>query len=236
MPRLSDLDRFYSLIEELRGRVGGYRVLSSCSRSSGWPDRGVYFFFEEGEPRQSDGTLRVTRVGTHALKRGSKSTLWGRLSMHRGSVGGKRPDGGNHRGSIFRKHVGTALLSAGNYPASAHESWGQGSSAKGRLIEMEYPLERDVSGVIRQMPLLWVDVPDEAGPASARRLIEDGAIGLLSNFQRPPIDPASPDWLGLAAKSPEVRKSGLWQVEHVDGEYDPAFLNLLEDCVRKMEG
>ena len=29
--------------------------------------------------------LRIVRVGTHGLKTGSRSTLWGRLSQHRGT-------------------------------------------------------------------------------------------------------------------------------------------------------
>ena len=236
MSRLSDLDRFYSLLEELRRRLGSYRFLSSCSSSSGWPDRGTYFFFEDGEARQASGTLRVVRVGTHALKCRSKSTLWGRLSSHRGTLGGGRPGGGNHRGSIFRKHVGTALLSTGDYPQSQHQSWGRGSSAKGPVRETEFPLEKDVSGVIGRMPLLWVDVPDEPGPSSARHHLEAGAIGLLSNFQRPAIDSASPGWLGRAAKSAKVRESGLWNVDHVDNGYDPAFLDLLDECARKAGG
>jgi len=52
----------------------------------------------------SDGN-RVVRVGTHGLKTGSTSTLWGRVHQHRDT----REGGGNHRGSVFRLHVGQAL-------------------------------------------------------------------------------------------------------------------------------
>ena len=72
-----------------------------------WPRRGVYFFFEPGESRSLSGTgSRIVRLGTHALANGSRSTLWQRLSQHRGNAKG---DGGNHRGSIFRLLVGVAL-------------------------------------------------------------------------------------------------------------------------------
>jgi hypothetical protein len=67
----------------------------------------VYFFFEDGEVR-ADGGLRLVRVGTHALTATSKATLWGRLRQNRGQVGGRSPGGGNHRGSVFRRHVGAA--------------------------------------------------------------------------------------------------------------------------------
>jgi hypothetical protein len=44
----------------------------------------VYFFFEPDEHRQSDGRSRVVRVGTHGLRPGSGSMLWGRLRQHHG--------------------------------------------------------------------------------------------------------------------------------------------------------
>ena len=71
-----------------------------------WPQRGLYFFCEAGEERSGTGTgMRVVRVGTHGLKAGSRNTLWGRLSQHRGTSRGS----GNHRGSIFRLLLGIAL-------------------------------------------------------------------------------------------------------------------------------
>jgi hypothetical protein len=54
----------------------------------GWPQRGVYFFTEEGERRHDTGEgLRIVRIGPHALKKGSRTTLWDRLSQHRGRKG-----------------------------------------------------------------------------------------------------------------------------------------------------
>jgi hypothetical protein len=62
---------------------------------------------EEGEERSHSGQgPRIVRVGTHALKGGSSTTLWKRLSQHKGQERSRR---GNHRGSIFRLIVGTAL-------------------------------------------------------------------------------------------------------------------------------
>src|SRR5579872_6511727 len=106
MGRIDDLNRFYTILDDLRQRVGGWRLLRDCSAHLGWPERGVYFFFEDGECREDGSTPRVTRVGTHAITSTSKTTLWSRLHTHRGQMDG----GGNHRGSIFRKRVGEALL------------------------------------------------------------------------------------------------------------------------------
>lgn len=110
MGRLEDVNRFYELMAELEDRLGGARRLGECRGGMGWPRRGVYFFFEPGELREDGKTPRVVRVGTHALKRGARSTLWGRLRQHRGTMRGKMPGGGHHRGSIFRLHVGSAIL------------------------------------------------------------------------------------------------------------------------------
>ena len=125
----------------------------------GWPRRGVYFFFEPGEHREDRSTARVVRVGTHGL-RASSSTPWGRLSQHRGNGGGRFAGGGNHRGSVFRLHIGEALLASGEYPAEISHTWGRGSSAPLEVRALEYPLEYDVSAYIRAMPFLWVEVDD----------------------------------------------------------------------------
>ena len=111
--RLDDLKRFYQAIGALNAAVNGPRTLSECSARLSWPPRGVYFFMEEGETRSHTGKgPRIVRVGTHALKTGAKSTLWKRLSQHKGQA---RSGGGNHRGSIFRLIVGTALIKKHGY-------------------------------------------------------------------------------------------------------------------------
>lgn len=233
MSRRDDLDRFYGLMDELRHRLGGYRYLKDCTAKSGWPKQGVYFFLEPGEYRENGRDLRVVRVGTHAVSAGSRTTLWNRLAQHKGHTGGAHGGGGNHRGSIFRLHVGTALLGLGGWPASVGRTWGDRAAGSRAVREVEYPLEVAVSTYIGNMPFLWVEVADPAGKASARAVIEAGAIGLLSNLNRPVIDPASPGWLGRHAARAAVRGSGLWNVDHVDEGYDPRFLEVLADAIRR---
>ena len=93
--RLQDLIRFYSILNPLEKTIGGARALADCRGRMKWPARGVYFFREAGENRSDTGEgPRVVRVGTHALKAGGSTTLWGRLSTHRGQL---RSGGGNHR-------------------------------------------------------------------------------------------------------------------------------------------
>ena len=226
--RRRDLDRFCELLDRLSARLGGPRRLGQCGGADGWPERGVYFFFEEGELREG-GLPRVVRVGTHAV-RDSQRSLWQRLADHRGTLSGARPGGGNHRRSIFRLHVGTALLSRDHYPPEVRRAW-KTREANPELRDTEHDLERAVSGHIGRMPFLWLAVPDAPGRDSHRAYIEANAIGLLSNFGRAPVDPPSPSWLGRWADAPKVRESGLWNVNHVDGSYTPGFLDVFESYV-----
>lgn len=229
--RLHDLTRFYDILDVLAERIGGPRVLAKCTGRMGWPERGVYFFQEYGETRSDSGAgLRIVRVGTHALKTGSRTTLWKRLSQHRGSATARV---GNHRGSIFRLLVGTALSASHGVTVS---TWGQGGFVPKRVREKERRLEQVVSTTIGQMPFLWLEVPDPPGPNSLRGYIERNAIALLSNYNKPALDAPSPSWLGTHCESEKVRACGLWNQNHVDGSYDPAFLDELERLVRKMEG
>jgi hypothetical protein len=118
--RSADLKRFYALLDQLEKLIGGCRKLSDCSGKMEWPQRGVYFFREIGEQRTDTGSgPRIVRVGAHALAPGSRTTLWKRLSQHKGVT---RSGGGNHRGSIFRLIVGTALIKKHEYPEN---TWGQ---------------------------------------------------------------------------------------------------------------
>ena len=227
--RVADLARFYDALDRLSKRVGGRRLLSQSTGRMDWPDRGVYFFFEPGERRTGSGRgPRVVRVGTHALTSSSNTTLWNRLSNHRGVAAS---GGGNHRGSIFRLLVGTALMHRDS--SIAVRTWGQGSSADRDTRHAEAPLERLVSDYIGKMPLLWLRVDDTPGPKSRRGYVERNSIGLLSDFDRDPCDPPSPEWLGLDCSRPKVRRSGLWNQQHVEGPYDPAFLDVFARLVDK---
>ena len=123
MSRRTDLDRLYELLYRLGSKLGDRRVLSQCDGRMNWPKRGVYFFLESDELRAIDARPRIVRVGTHALKAGARSTLWGRLAQHRGT---QQLAGGNHRGSIFRLLVGAAL--AARNPGLACPTWGDRKS------------------------------------------------------------------------------------------------------------
>lgn len=225
--RLGHLTRFYALIGRLEDTIGGARRLSDCNGRLRWPPRGVYFFMEDGEHRNDSGTgPRIVRVGTHALKDGSRTRLWTRLSQHRGQL---RSGGGNHRGSIFRLIVGTALIERHGYDFPTWDD--RNGSATVEVRAAEQGLEREVSATIGAMRFVWLPAGDEPGQGSDRGYIERNAIALLSNYEREPLDPPSPRWLGRHCNRPRVRASGLWNANHVDEDYDPAFLDRLERLI-----
>ena len=230
--RLADTHRFYELLGRLQNRLGRPRRLVGCTGRLSWPRRGLYFFCEAGEERSGSGVgLRIVRIGTHGLIAGSRSTLWGRLSQHRGTSRGS----GNHRGSIFRLLVGIAM--ARQQGIALPPSWGVGGDpgaaarrlgldrADVKLVEAD--LEMLVGRYIGDMPFLWLGVEDEPGPASQRGLIERNAIALLSGYREHAPDPPSTDWLGHLSDRERVRGSGLWNNNHVDEDYARSFLDVL---------
>jgi diadenosine tetraphosphate (Ap4A) HIT family hydrolase len=226
----ADLDRLYRLLERLESMPKQGRLLRDYKGGDGWPVRGVYFFREPGETRRTDPDVpRVVRVGTHAVSANSKSTLWGRLRAHRGGREGQ----GNHRGSVFRLHVGEALLQRDRADIGELPTWASGQSAPREVRQREADHERRVSEHIGRMSIIWVAIPDEPGPESQRAYIERNAIALLSN-QLSPVDPPSSKWLGLHSVRGDIRASGLWNLRHVGERYDPGFLDALEGLIERM--
>lgn len=199
-----------------------------------WPTRGVYFFFNPTETRESTGQLRLTRIGTHAVSEGSSTSLWDRLRNHRGNLSGTYEDGGNHRASVFRKRVGEALIEREGLQEEYPE-WGVGNSAGQELRMEEHKMEKRVSNYIRKLPFLWLNVNDEPGPDSTRAYIEKNAIALVSNFNKTSIDPRADGWLGYHSPKRAISESGLWNINHVDEHYDIGFLDVVEERIEYTE-
>ena len=208
--RVKDTERFYKLIKQLEERVGGRRRLKDCHWNMGWPERGVYFFFEDGETRSdSQHDLRVVRVGTHAVNANSKSHLWNRLYEH-------KQDGGR---SVFRDHVNAALK----------------NRASGSSIERPHNHSRCISRYIGDMSFLWVNVDGDGGHL-LRRKIEKNAIALLSCRTKGAVDKPSSAWLGYCSSNDAVKRSGLWNVQHTGSSYVRGFLDLFKSCIDQTEG
>ena len=119
---------------------------------------------------------RARMTDSSSSSSAASSSLWNRLSQHRGSA---RTGGGNHRGSIFRLLVGAALLET---VEDACATWGQGSSAPREVREGEAVVERQVSATLGQFGVLHVAVNDPPGPSSQRGII--AADRLIEQFHR----------------------------------------------------
>ncbi len=236
--RRRDLDRLYDLLADLERRVDGPWKLKDCTGYMDRPDRGVYLFLEPGETRASTDRPRVTRVGTHAVSAGSATSLRDRLKQHYGTGDGSsdHPHGGNHRGSVYRKRVGEAIVERYDLHEDYPDRGRRRSSVerdRSAVRDEGYVLERRVSTYVREQPFLWVDVDDEPSADSDRAFVERNAIALLGEFEAEPVDPRADDWLGTYSGSREIRESGLWNVDHVDEEYDPALIDRLAEAVEE---
>jgi hypothetical protein len=85
------------------------------------------------------------------------------------------------------------------------------------------------------MLFLYLNVDDEPSPLSMRGFIERNAIALLSNYNNDSlIDLPSKDWLGRWARSKEIKRSGLWNVNHVSDSYCTGFTDELNHLLSMM--
>lgn len=213
------LEAMYTLLERLDAAGLYARPLETGGR---WPQKGVYFFHEEGETRFGRNTPRIVRVGTHSVSRGSQATLWKRLKTHYGDGAG----GGNHRSSIFRLHVGNAIIDRDSLHAP---QWGLKRDSVD-TTQGEALVESLVSEHIRKMRVTVVPVGDESSAYSDRSFIERGAIALLSTAGRV-VDPPSANWLGNRSAHPTIRDSGLWNLDHVGSTIATGFLETLSGLI-----
>jgi len=221
------LNSTYDIIESLARNTGLTRLRDLPKLDM--PESGVYLFFDERETRLKDMTkLRIVRVGTHGVAEGSKASLRHRMRTHFGTMSGE----GNHRSSIFRLHVGRSLITTKLVPAVA--SWGTQTLDRQAMVA-EREIEQAVSNYLGNLLVLLIAVPGPSSKRNDRAYVEQNLISLLSNACRP-LDPPSCVWLGLNSDKQEIRKSGLWNVNHVNQRVDPAFIYVLDYYVSVTTG
>jgi hypothetical protein len=130
----------------------------------------------------------------------------------------------------------TEVPSSGSVLGRLSSEWGVGSSAGRELRLDELEMERRVSEYVRGLPFLWVDIDDEPSPNSDRAYIERNAIALVSNYGKESIDPRREGWVGHHSPVTDIEQSGLWNINHVEEEYQPDFLETLEGYIDRMPG
>jgi len=192
-------DQSIQLTEELYALIGLLPRWNHQTAKMQLPQNGVYVFFERGETLQWRGTVkeRMVRVGTHRKNGRFKD----RIRQHYGNA---RSLGGNKNGSVFRKHLGGALLRRANPHDDRLREWvKQGGLSFAEVEEM-------VSCVLREnftFSCFRVDQQVE------RLALEKGLIALLAQH---PLGQPSADLLGRYAASDEIGRSGLWNTQHID--------------------
>ena len=178
------LNKFYELINKLEKFESIDEFLKSEQKYS----KGVYFFFDPAE-KINNGYNRIIRVGSHGLSGKSNSTLKGRLRQHKGFLNG----GGNRRVSVFRRHVGNAIIKKENFDE--------------KEVQDEV-LAKMISDYINSLPLAVLLFEDDA---DKRRIFEKNSIRILSNCS----ENFNKDWLGSFSIDEKIKKSGLWNIQHV---------------------
>lgn len=235
MTRGDHLERLYHLLDRLAAARDGRRRLGDCTGYQDWPERGVVFLFAAEETRMWTDQPRLVHVEAGPPAAGS-GRLWERLRAHRGSTTGKYAGGGNHRDSALRRRVGEAIVARDDLGVE-YPDWGSWASESRPIREAEHDLECAVSDHLRDLRVLTLPVEDRTvGPqGSLRAWLAACTAALASNLDATPIDPRS-DWLGSHSPSEVVATSGLWTVEWVEHDYDPTFLEFLDEAVTAVVG
>ena len=157
---------------------------------------------------------RIVRVGIH----GKKATLRKRLRQHYRL---------NREGSVFRKHLGTALLKRKGFPDDEIIEWKKGRKSP-RWSDFK-DVEDEVSQILRSRFFFRVVAVDDV---AERKTLEEKLIASLAAC---PHCRPSEGWLGRFAWSEKIRRSGLWNSNHVNSEnkMDVDDLERLKQLVRQ---
>jgi hypothetical protein len=149
--------RAYGMFAQLVDHMGLHPLRDILAEEL--PKQGVYFFFDDGEQTKFSNVVpRLVRIGTHGVSAGSVATLRNRLRTHLGT----RAGAGNHRASVFRLHVGRAIIERDGLNEE-FPNWGKGQSAPKEITEREASLETKVSDYIGNLRVLFIPVVDAAG-------------------------------------------------------------------------
>lgn len=165
---------------------------------------GIYVMFEKGESYY--GLDRIVRIGTHY----SQNRLQARLKYHFIVE--------DADGSIFRKNIGRVFLN--NTNKAYLRVWDidmrkpENEAKYGHLVDkkLEADVERKISEYLRNN-ITFVCFP--VNEKAERRRLEEGMIALLN--KHPWFGPSS-RWLGLGSPVPEIARSGLWNIQGLDGK------------------
>jgi len=167
--------------------------------TSEMPASGIYLFFEKGEKIDIDGILydRIVRVGTHR----KDGNFPGRIRQHYGNKGNLH---GNKNGSVFRLHIGGAIMRKQDPDDPRLPGWLK------HMGPSDADIENEVSSTLREnFSFVCFPVVTE----EERLSLESGLISLLAQH---PLGKPSPSWLGKHSARPVIHCTGLWNTQETD--------------------
>jgi hypothetical protein len=156
------------------------------------PRNAIYFFYEEGEFCRHFDVIRprIVRVGTHR----EQNRFPSRIRQH---------FGGNKNGSVFRKHLGGAVLRRRNPDDFRLDKW----------LKQDTPTFKEVEELVTNK--LAADFTFKCIAVEDKKERLDLEERLIATLAKCPGCEPSMEWLGHYAASEEIRQSGLWNVQHV---------------------
>jgi hypothetical protein len=182
------------------------------------PANGIYFFYEKGECcNHEERKPRIVRVGTHR-----DGNFQSRIAEHflfdERKMAFTQDQTAPHERSIFRKHIGRALLNrAGDTYLTVWEMdfTTRDSREKNRHLRdicKEVEVEREVTRILREnFSFKFIEVADQTHRMGGEGL-ERALIGTLASCGR--CGPSA-EWLGSYSPKPQIRESGLWLIQHL---------------------
>jgi hypothetical protein len=186
------------------------------------PENGIYFFYEQCEIWGHGGNKpRIVRIGTH-----KDGNFRSRIAEHylldeaKMNFNAGRP--APHERSIFRKHVGSALLNQHNddylqiwekidfTPKKNREKFGHL-----RNIRKEKEIESEIIMILRENFSFRFILVSSQSERMGTKGLESSLIGTIAHCQ---LCKASNYWLGKYSPKAQIRESGLWQIQHLKAD------------------
>jgi len=207
-----------ALCEWLHQSLDALPLFSYLFDVAALPSNGVYFFYEKGERCGHHAAKpRIVRVGTH--RDGNfRSRIAEHFLLNERKMAFTEDQPAPHDRSIFRKHIGGALLNKARDPYLS--VWEidltprktRDSKRHLRDISKESAIEREVTQVLRQnFSFRFIEIADEMQRMGNQGL-ERALIGTLASC--PQCRPSA-GWLGCYSPNVRICESGLWLIQNL---------------------
>lgn len=185
------------------------------------PENGIYFFYENGEIWGHGGDKqRIVRIGTHKdgnfRSRIKEHFLLDESKMNFDATTPKPSDR-----SIFRKHIGRALLNRNNdaylktWDKDFIKKINREKHRRLRNIQKEKDIEKEITQILRKNFSFRFIIVDNQVERMGTNGLERRLIGTVARCKlcRP-----SNNWLGNNHPNNKIKKYGLWLIQHVENE------------------